>query len=164
MRNDTLKQSAAQFGLLRCYRCGACTAACPMRKIYPNFALEYAPRTTIARLLLTGALNPVTQLADLLDEDGLWMCFTCDVCLEVCPQEVEFRDFVEHLRQLALDMGLRERFAECTRCGRPYLPKVAVEALRRYLPDEESRALLTTCPKCRPRAYSQKLRHAAWPR
>lgn len=158
MRNSTLKECASRFGLPRCYRCGACTAACPMRKIYPDFAPEYAPRTAIARLLLTSALNPATQLTDLLDDNGLWMCLACDACIEICPQEVELRDFVTHLRQLALDMGLRERFAECARCDRPYLPKVAVEALGRYLPEEESRALLTTCPKCRPRAYSQKLR------
>jgi Fe-S oxidoreductase len=128
-----------------------------MRKIYPGFDSRYAPRITIARLLLSNALNPALKLTDLLEDDGLWMCLTCEACVEVCPQEVQFRDFVEHLREVALELGLHERFARCSRCGKPYLPKVVVEALGKYLPDEESRELLLTCPRCRRRAYSRRL-------
>ena len=71
MHKPTLKELAGQFGLLRCNRCGACSAACPMRKVYPDFDSRYAPRITIARLLLSDALNGTKKLHDFLDEAGI---------------------------------------------------------------------------------------------
>ena len=157
MRNDLLEKSVSKFGLPSCNRCGSCAAVCPMRVVYPDFDSKYAPRTIIARLMLSSALGRDVQMTDLLDDEGLWMCLTCEACLNVCPEGVKFRDFVEHLREAALEKNLTGRFALCSRCARPYLPKVVVEALGRYLPDEESRELLSTCPKCRSRACGRRI-------
>jgi Fe-S oxidoreductase len=158
MRSGTMAEAASRFGLTRCDRCGSCAAVCPMREVYPDFARRFAPRSTIARLRLTDALDGGREIGALIDDRGLWLCLTCDACLNVCPQGVEFRDFVEHLRKLALESGMSGRFTECSRCGRPYLPKEVVQALGQYLPDDESREMLLTCPKCRRREYSRKLR------
>lgn len=158
MRNGTITESAARFGLTRCDRCGSCAAVCPMREVYPDFARRFAPRSTIARLRLADALNGNRELAALIDDRGLWLCLTCDACINVCPQGVEFRDFVEYLRKLALEAGMSDRFVQCAQCGKPYLPREVVEALGRYLPNDESREMLLTCPKCRRREYSRKLR------
>lgn len=159
MRNGSLTDSAAKFGLLHCDRCGSCSAVCPMREFYPDFSRRFAPRSIIARLRLRNAVSPV-DLAELLDDKGLWMCLACEACLNVCPQGVEFRDFVEHLRTAAIELGLSDRFAKCDCCNRPYLPREVIEALGRHLPDEESSELLKTCPKCRRRAYGRRVKHA----
>ena len=158
MRSDTTTGTAARFGLTRCDRCGSCAAVCPMREVYPDFARRFAPRSTIARLRLADALDSSREIGTYIEDKGLWLCLTCDACINVCPQGVEFRDFVEHLRKMALETGMSDRFAQCSRCDRPYLPKEVVEALGQYLPDDESREMLLVCPKCRRREYSRKLR------
>ncbi len=161
MRSGTMAETAIRFGLTRCDRCGSCAAVCPMREVYPDFARRFAPRSTIARLRLADALDGNSEIAALIDDRGLWLCLSCDACINVCPQGVKFRDFVEHLRTLALEAGMSDRFAQCSRCGMPYLPKEVAEALAQFLPDDESREMLLTCPKCRRREYSRKLRSAA---
>jgi Fe-S oxidoreductase len=163
MPENWLKDSTAQHGLHRCDRCGSCVAVCPMREVYPGFARRFAPRTTITRLRLNGVSGGNGELAEALGDEALWMCLACEACLNVCPQGVNYRDFVEDMRRRALEAGMSGLFAECSRCGRPYLPRQVVEALRKYLPGEESRELLTTCPKCRKRVYSMKVKPRTLP-
>jgi len=160
-KDEILNGFFEEFGLTNCDRCGSCAAVCPMREVYPDFARRFAPRSTIARLGLQRALNLNGKLEYLLDEGGLWMCLTCEACANVCPQGVQFKDFVEQLRREALALGMSDRFAACSACGRPYLPKVALEALGAYLPEGDAKELLSTCPGCRRREYSRKIRKGA---
>jgi len=155
MHPNALKESASKFGLTNCDRCGSCAAICPMREVYPDFSRRFSPRSTIARLRLkSAAFKP--SLTELLEDAGLWMCLACEACLNVCPQGVEFRDFVAHARELALREGMEERFARCTRCDTPYLPAMVVKALEKYLPEGEPRETLYLCPRCRRRVASRK--------
>ena len=77
-RNEVLKHNAS---LSYCYQCSTCSSGCPV-------ALE-----------TNGAYNPrkIIQLAILGLEDQLinerdrnvWLCSTCQKCVEMCPQKVE---------------------------------------------------------------------------
>jgi heterodisulfide reductase subunit C len=81
--------------LLRCFACGACTAACPVSAIIPDFS-----PSLIIRQILYGLR------AQLLASPALWYCARCARCSFQCPQDVRFLDIIQGLRQMALREGL----------------------------------------------------------
>lgn len=162
MPENSIKESAEKFGLHQCDRCGTCAAVCPMREVYPDFNRRFAPRSTIARLRIKNALAP-SNIEELLEDNGLWMCLACEACLNTCPQGVEFRNFVENIRDTVLKAGKHDKFSSCSCCGKTYLPKLVVEALGRYFSESEERDFLLYCPKCRRRAQGIRQRHLNFP-
>ncbi|MBI4795434.1 MAG: 4Fe-4S dicluster domain-containing protein [Deltaproteobacteria bacterium] len=81
--------------LLRCFSCGACTAACPVSEIEPGFS-----PSLIIRQILYGLRRP------LLSSPALWYCARCARCSFQCPQDVRFLDIIQGLRQIAIREGL----------------------------------------------------------
>jgi len=81
--------------LLRCFSCGACTAACPVSAIGP----EFSP-SLIIRQILYGMRRK------LLASPALWHCARCARCSFQCPQDVRFLDIIQGLRQIAIREGL----------------------------------------------------------
>jgi heterodisulfide reductase subunit C len=81
--------------LLRCFACGACTAACPVSEIEPDFS-----PSLIIRQILQGLR------AQLLSSPALWYCARCARCSFQCPQDVRFLDIIQGLRHIALREGL----------------------------------------------------------
>lgn len=76
-----------------CYQCGRCTATCPIAR----FSSDFRP-------------NKLIQMAKLgidtvLDKDALWLCAACYTCTERCPQDIEVKDVIRILKNLALDEG-----------------------------------------------------------
>ncbi|MHA1940492.1 MAG: (Fe-S)-binding protein [Candidatus Hodarchaeales archaeon] len=93
----TTNQSNLRFGesdqlalLSLCYQCSSCTSACPLRRVS-----KFNPRRIIHRFQIDGSL----------EEDDLTSCLTCGLCLEVCPQQVDFPEFI---RQSRCIMGVNE--------------------------------------------------------
>lgn len=81
-------------GILQCFQCGTCTAACPVRKFDPEFNCR-----RIIRLTLLGAKDKV------LTSDFVWLCSTCYSCYELCPQEVRITDIMTALKNIAVRNG-----------------------------------------------------------
>lgn len=75
--------------ILYCYQCGTCSAGCPVIS-----ALEYMPHQII-RMTLLGMKKRV------LETSSLWLCATCYLCNERCPQGVEISNVFFALKNLA---------------------------------------------------------------
>ncbi len=80
--------------LKACFACGICTASCPIRSIDG----QYNPRKII-RMVLLGMKERV------LKSDFIWLCSTCYVCTERCPQGVRFTDVMNAIKNLAVREG-----------------------------------------------------------
>lgn len=78
----------------QCYRCGACSGICPVKKT----TLVFDPRKIIHLLLL--------GLEDRLFSEVLWYCSQCGSCVEVCPMDVKPKDVIFQVRNFMLRKGL----------------------------------------------------------
>ena len=140
-----------EHGLTACFECGKCTATCPIAKTFGKDDFECTPRSIIEMALLD---------SDLVTGDAIWYCLTCDVCTKGCPCDVRFRDFIEDLREIAMEVGHDEHGIRCASCNRYFMPDTALKLIvSRITAKQQEEALdhLHTCPRCRPREFSRKL-------
>ena len=77
-----------------CFGCGICTATCPVREIDS----AYNPRKII-RMVLLGMKERV------LKSDFIWLCSTCYACAERCPQNVNFTNIINAIKNIAVKEG-----------------------------------------------------------
>jgi heterodisulfide reductase subunit C len=77
----------------RCYQCKKCTSGCPVA------GLTQSPPSEIVRRLQLGASN------ELLENDFVWMCLSCETCYARCPMEIDVASVIDALRSLAREMG-----------------------------------------------------------
>ncbi len=80
--------------VLSCFRCGACSAACPVSKVVEDFD----PRR-IVHMVAVGMEDI------LLKSDIIWACSQCQSCIPVCPQQVRPADVIKALREKAKEQG-----------------------------------------------------------
>jgi heterodisulfide reductase subunit C len=78
----------------QCFRCGACSGICPVKKT----SLVFDPRK-IVHLFLNGMLSEVLN-------ELLWYCSQCGSCVPVCPMDVKPKEVIKALRDYVLDRGL----------------------------------------------------------
>lgn len=119
-----------------------------MGEIFDDFSYKVSPRGVIEGVLL-----------DLeVPEDGrLWFCLTCDLCTNLCPAGVRFRDFVEATRWLTIEAGDTEYGSFCRNCGAYLWPQHTLEYLKQR-PGEATEELLTLCPGCRRYDFGEKVK------
>ena len=84
---QAVEQAIKEARAYLCVSCGKCTGACPVALLKPGFS----PRAIVERVTSY-------QPEDLLHENALWDCVTCAACNLRCPQNVDFTDFIKHLR------------------------------------------------------------------
>jgi len=74
-----------------CYQCGTCSGTCPW-----NLVRDFRVRNiiTLAQLGLEG-----------YEGDDLWLCATCNACVDRCPRGVEIVDLVRSIRALVAQSG-----------------------------------------------------------
>jgi heterodisulfide reductase subunit D len=72
------------FNIGSCIGCGHCTFACPAS----HFERNFSPRGTAESFILHG-----------IDDLDLWSCLTCKACMTVCPEGVEFPNFMQTVRE-----------------------------------------------------------------
>ncbi len=80
-----------------CFACGTCTASCPVSAVDP----EYNPRKIIREVLLG-------MRKEVLSSPVIWRCVQCYSCSAKCPQNVNFRDVIKALREMAVKEGYVE--------------------------------------------------------
>lgn len=69
-----------------CYQCGKCSAGCPMAH-----AMDLQPREVVRCLQLGN-----TDL--LLNSKSIWLCATCHMCVDRCPNSIDIPSIMEHAR------------------------------------------------------------------
>ncbi|MGD1995212.1 MAG: (Fe-S)-binding protein [Anaerolineae bacterium] len=136
---DSTQRLVDRYGLSLCVECGKCVAACPMREILDGFSSEHSARGVVRRALLG---------LEMVGHAGIWLCLTCDLCTNLCPAGVRFRDFIRAARRLSVETGRAKYGSFCRGCSAHICPSYAVEYLKRTL-GEASQELLTLCPRCR---------------
>jgi len=75
-----------------CYQCGSCSGNCPW-SVLRTFAIH--------RIIHQAQLG----LVDFEDED-VWRCATCGVCVSQCPRGVEIIDVIRALRRTIVGLGV----------------------------------------------------------
>lgn len=80
--------------LFNCFACGKCSAVCPISEVDE----EFRPRKIIYMILLG-------MKEEVLSNEFIWLCATCDACSFRCPQEVRMADIVGVARKIAEEQG-----------------------------------------------------------
>ncbi len=78
----------------QCFRCGACSSICPVKRMKP----EFDPRRIVHTFLLGFTEKVLNEI--------LWYCSQCGSCVEVCPMDVKPKEVIRILRTYALEKGL----------------------------------------------------------
>ncbi|UCC20128.1 MAG: 4Fe-4S dicluster domain-containing protein [Promethearchaeota archaeon] len=95
-RNFKYKVAAELGGtnITLCFACGTCTVSCPVREIDD----KYNPRKII-RMIILGMRERV------LKSKFIWLCSTCYICDERCPQNVQLSRIMTALKNIATREG-----------------------------------------------------------
>ena len=72
--------------LSKCYQCVSCSGVCQLSKVQ-----SFIPSVIIQRIL-EGFEDKV------LESGVLWDCLTCNSCLQICPEDINFADIVRNAR------------------------------------------------------------------
>jgi heterodisulfide reductase subunit C len=76
-----------------CFQCGVCSGSCPIA-----FAMDNTPRQ-ISEMIHIGLRKAV------LSSSTVWLCSTCYMCYERCPQGVKLTDVFNAIKNKAVEEG-----------------------------------------------------------
>jgi len=93
-RNEVISHNAS---LSYCYQCATCSGACPVALATAG---KYNPRKII-ELSILGLQEKLIEGADV----SIWLCSTCQTCVELCPQEVELTEIFTLIKNRAFEVG-----------------------------------------------------------
>ncbi len=78
-----------------CLECGKCSGGCSNGHVF-----DYTPRK-IVQLVKMGDEETLTGM------DALWICLSCQLCLDRCPSGIDIPRILDYLREKALKRGVR---------------------------------------------------------
>jgi len=87
---DIVKEEGGEI-LKLCYQCGTCTGTCPWNQV---------SRLLSRRLIHRAQLG----IVDFEDEE-IWKCVGCKLCVQACPRGVEITDIMRALRRVIVGVG-----------------------------------------------------------
>ncbi|MFX0097949.1 MAG: 4Fe-4S dicluster domain-containing protein [Candidatus Hodarchaeota archaeon] len=93
-RNKIIKKNITLSG---CYQCSTCTGGCPVALITNG---KYNPRKIIEQSIL-GLREKLVES----DDANLWLCSTCQKCVELCPQLVELTEIFTLIKNECFEAG-----------------------------------------------------------
>jgi heterodisulfide reductase subunit D len=96
------KQEIKDTRIHLCLDCGKCTVVCPIARYNPDFN----PRLIVQRNMEHRNRN--------YNDETIWSCLNCYMCLERCNYRVEFPEFIRILRTEALVKGAQ---GQCSHGG-----------------------------------------------
>jgi len=106
-----------------------------------------------------GMVDKALLAVDLLVDLGVWFCLTGDVCTDLCPAGVRFRDVVQGVRAVAVEEGITEHGAFCERCGRFVVPVNTVQYIQGTLKGAEAaEEYLRLCPSFRRYEFTARVK------
>ena len=85
--------------LMYCYQCNHCTTDCPISAVVGSDV--YNPR----KVILHSFLGMKGNILGTKENPALWSCQTCDMCDEVCPNDIELTDIFFLLRNMSVAAG-----------------------------------------------------------
>ena len=94
-RFDTLPELAEKLAqdagvtISDCYQCGKCSAGCPMAE-----SMDVQPNQVV-RLLQLGMPDR------LLESKTIWLCASCHMCVDRCPNDIDLPALIEQARYAA---------------------------------------------------------------
>jgi heterodisulfide reductase subunit D len=91
--NEKIKDTKVRL----CLDCGKCTVMCPVAQ----FDTGFNPRLIIQKTLS----RPAGQ--ESLEDESIWSCLHCQMCLERCNYQVNFPEFVTALRTKSVQKGYK---------------------------------------------------------
>ena len=98
------------YALEFCARCGACTAACPVKAMYGD---EFAGPMELSAYAYR-YLDPLDQGDRLMEavSAGLFRCIECGKCDEVCAQQdIHHVEIFKYLKEKAIERGIKPSYA-----------------------------------------------------
>ena len=93
-RNEVLKHNAS---LSYCYQCSTCSGACPVALATQG---KYNPRRVIEMSVL-GFIDKIIEE----QQSSVWLCSTCQTCVELCPQNVELTEIFTLIKNRSFESG-----------------------------------------------------------
>jgi Fe-S oxidoreductase len=102
MESFNLEKEIKDTKVRLCLDCGKCTVVCPVAQ----YSTDFNPRLIIQKRL-------TRKEADTQDET-IWSCLNCNMCLERCNYMVKFPEFVTALRTEAVKEGVQ---VQCSHGG-----------------------------------------------
>jgi len=81
-----------------CYQCGTCSSGCPSAQVTDGV---YNPR----KIIIESLLGLQQKLIEKKVPD-VWLCATCQKCVEQCPQDVELTEIFTLLKNLSSAQNL----------------------------------------------------------
>ncbi|KXA89171.1 hypothetical protein AKJ62_03640 [candidate division MSBL1 archaeon SCGC-AAA259D14] len=111
---DTREEITNRLGedLPLCYQCGGCTGVCPWGEVGGGLN----PRVIMRR----GQLGIGNILSD-----EIWLCTTCDECVDQCPHQVNLPSVMSSIRSLSVEKAmipgdLQDALESMFRLGNPW--------------------------------------------
>jgi len=78
-----------------CLECGKCTGGCSNGHVF-----DYTPRK-IVQLVKLGDEETLAGM------DALWICLSCQLCLDRCPSGIDIPRILDYLREKAVKRGVK---------------------------------------------------------
>jgi len=84
------------INVAKCYQCGKCSAGCPL-------AIDMdVTSSTILRLL---QYNTDATDSEVLRSNAIWLCLSCEMCFDRCPNQIDIPKVMDLLRQESIRQG-----------------------------------------------------------
>ncbi len=87
---DEISREPGGENIKRCFNCTGCTLSCPVTEIDPRFN----PRRILRKAILG-------MRSEVLESPLIWLCASCYLCYERCPQNVKITEVMGAIRQIA---------------------------------------------------------------
>jgi len=99
-----IKEITDKTKVFYCGECGVCSGSCPVSRVFP----DYSPKLLVGKILFSADLGMEDEA---LKDPDIWRCLTCGLCIQRCPQKVDYQEFIRGMREESLAAGNKPDYA-----------------------------------------------------